>query len=69
MDEAFEDMVARRLDTIESKVDTLVSFVESAISGMNAARQAPGMQGMMARQMLPDMTSFRPLSPEDIEVS
>jgi len=56
MSESIED----RLSDIEAKLDRLVTFVDTVTSGMTAAREAPGMTGMMARNMLPNMTQSVP---------
>ena len=57
-DDAFPQHVSaqERLIAIERDVKYLREVVEALVKGMTSAQQAPGFQGMMARQMIPDLT-------------
>ena len=66
--EADMTAVLRRLNHIEeqnTKLSDDVTFlrqtVERLLGGMVDAQNSPGMAGMMARQMLPDMSAFTPV--------
>ncbi len=48
--------LGERLNALTEEVLKLVNFVDAVQGSLSAAREAPGMQGMMARQMLPDLS-------------
>jgi len=52
------ETLSERLAVVEAGVSHLVSVVNTLISGMQTAQSAPGMAGMMARQMLPDLSTL-----------
>jgi hypothetical protein len=49
-----------RISVMETQLERLVMFVDTVVDGMAAARSAPGIQGMMAKNMLPDMSGYQP---------
>lgn len=57
-----EALCAIERDMLDLKNDVrfLRETVERLLGGMVEAQNSPGMAGMMARQMLPDMSAFTP---------
>lgn len=60
-DNTQNDPYRSQLDRIEEDIKFLRETVERLLGGMVAAQSAPGMQGMMARQMFPDMSGYTPV--------
>jgi hypothetical protein len=46
------------LSQVSSQVDKLVNVVETLLTGVKNAQENGGMMGMMARNMLPDVTAL-----------